>query len=310
MAPSTILLNTPVVFQLLSDRANLSDFENCELIWEEDSLIVTLNSKKTQVKIPALSNETWLRDCLKRSPIKKVYLDPTMEETMIKSWVDLCESAQKQIYLKVPSIDDLPQLRQPRLWWVKRVADRFAASILLLLLSPLMIVLSIGVWVDSPGPVLFRQWRVGNQGQLFRIYKFRSMQIGAEARHHEVMGKQVGLHKLKHDPRITRVGQWLRTLSLDELPQLINVLQGNMSLVGPRPWALYDAIRIESRLRGRLNVMPGITGPWQVSTRSNELDLYAVTCCDLAYLQQWNLIRDFRILLITIPKVLFRNGAY
>ena len=136
------------------------------------------------------------------------------------------------------------------------------------------------------------------------------MQVDAEARHHEVMGKQVGLHKLKNDPRITRVGYWLRQLSLDELPQLFNVLKGEMSLVGPRPWALYDAIRIESRLQRRLNVLPGITGPWQVSTRSNELDLYAVTCRDLAYLQQWNLLKDFRILLMTIPKVLFRNGAY
>ena len=229
---------------------------------------------------------------------------------MIKSWIEICNAAQKQIFLKVPSAPDLPQSKRAGAWRIKRVIDWLAAVILLLVLSPLMGLLAVCVRLDSPGPMLFRQWRVGYQGQLFQICKFRSMQVDAEARHHEVMGKQAGLHKLKKDPRITRVGYWLRQLSLDELPQLFNVLQGDMSLVGPRPWARYDAIRIESGLRKRLNVLPGITGPWQVSTRSNELDLYAVTCRDLAYLQQWGLMKDFKILLLTIPKVFFRSGAY
>ncbi|MEM1252660.1 MAG: heterocyst development glycosyltransferase HepC [Cyanobacteria bacterium P01_H01_bin.21] len=310
MTTSTILLNTPVVLNLSSETDAPSAFENCSLTWEQDALTVTLMPPSAKNKIPALQNKVWLQNCLQRSPASRVYLDPAMEESVIKSWVEICNATQKQIFLKIPSVSDLPQSKRAGTWQIKRVIDWLAAAILLLVLSPLMVLLAVCVRLDSPGPMLFRQWRVGYQGQLFQICKFRSMQVAAEARHHEVMGKQVGLHKLKNDPRTTRVGYWLRQLSLDELPQLFNVLKGEMSLVGPRPWALYDAIRIESGLQSRLNVLPGITGPWQVSTRSNELDLYAVTCRDLAYLQQWNLLKDFRILLMTIPKVLFRNGAY
>lgn len=310
MKTSSILLNTPVVLHLPSETADSTVFENCSLIWEQDALTVMLVAPGTSIKIPALQNTEWLQSCLRCSPISKVYLDPSMEETVIKAWIEICQATQKKIFLKVPSALDLPQTKLPGLWRIKRWMDWLAAAISLLLLSPLMMLLAICVWLDSNGPVLFRQWRVGDQGQLFQMYKFRSMQVDAETRHHEVVGQQVGLHKLKHDPRVTRVGYWLRAFSLDELPQLFNVLQGNMSLVGPRPWALYDAVQIESRLRDRLSVMPGITGPWQVSTRANELDLYAVTCRDLAYLQKWNLLKDFRILLMTIPRILLRTIAY
>ena len=310
MKTSTILLNTPLVLNLSPETDASSAFENCSLTWEHDALTVTLMTPNAKNKIPALQNKVWLQNCLQRSPVSKVYLDPAMEESIIKSWVEICDAAQKQIFLKVPSAPDLPQAMQPRLWRIKRLVDWLAAAILLLVWSPLMLLVAVCIRLDSAGPVLFRQWRVGNQGQLFQIYKFRSMRVDAEAQHHEVMGNQIGLHKLKNDPRITRVGTWLRTLSLDELPQLFNVLKGEMSLVGPRPWALYDAVRIDSKLQGRLNVMPGITGPWQVSTRSNELDLYAVTCRDLAYSQQWSLSKDFLILLLTIPRVLWRTGAY
>lgn len=309
MTASTILLKAPIIFQLPSTDKAPSTFENCILTWEDSALIVALRSIETEVEVPALKNEIWLQDCLRRSAIRKVYLDPMMEESLLKAWADICEATGKKVYLKVPAVLDLPQVKQPRLWRVKRLADWLAAALLLVMLSPLMMLLAVWVRLDSPGPALFRQWRVGYQGQLFRICKFRSMQVDAEAQHHEVMGNQEGLHKLKKDPRVTRIGYWLRKLSLDELPQLFNVLRGEMSLVGPRPWAIYDAVRIEPALQGRLNALPGITGPWQVSVRSNELDLYAVTCRDLAYLQQWHLVKDLTVLLLTVPKVLLGTGA-
>lgn len=273
-------------------------------------MFVTARDPENIRRVPALKNETWLKNCLLRSPIRRIYLDPAMPEPVIKAWADAAADTGKEAYLKVPAIaEGMPLLQQPISWRIKRLADGFAAAALLVSLSPLMLLIAVGIRIDSQGPVLFQQWRVGHHGQLFRICKFRSMETNAEARHHEVMGDQQGLHKLAHDPRITRLGYWLRKLSLDELPQLFNVLQGEMSLVGPRPWALYDAVRIAPDLQARLNALPGITGPWQVSGRSNELDLYAVTCRDLAYLQQWSLVKDLKVLLLTVPKVLLGIGA-
>ncbi|MEL7069114.1 MAG: heterocyst development glycosyltransferase HepC [Cyanobacteria bacterium J06581_3] len=310
MPASTVLLKTPVVFHFPSNDSNSSAFENCRLTWDQSLLIVTSVRCGTETIMPALKDEDWLQDCLRNSSVRDVYLDPLLEESVLKTWACLCRKTGKQVYLTVPSIPYLPQVRQPFFWRVKRLADWLVAGVLLVVLSPLMLLLAVLIRLDSKGPVLFRQWRVGGQGQLFQICKFRSMRAGAEMQHHEVMGNQVGLHKLQEDPRVTRVGRWLRKLSLDELPQLLNVLWAEMSLVGPRPWAIYDAVRIRPELQQRLHVLPGITGPWQVSTRSTELDLCTVTRRDLSYLRNWSLLRDLNILFLTIPKALFGSGAY
>lgn len=310
MVTSTILLKTPTILPSVMSLQTPSMFDHCTLRWDHDSLFVTTLSSETTYQIPALQNQTWLQECLLHSPVQQVYLDPTMDEAQLNAWAEICQVTGKNAYLKIPPVADLPQSKEAGLWRMKRLADWFASLVLLFILSPLLLVIAFLIQADSQGPILFQQWRVGYQGRLFKIYKFRSMQVGAEARHHEVMRHQQGLHKLKNDPRITQVGHWLRRFSLDELPQLINVLKGEMSLVGPRPWAIYDAVRIKPELRGRLNALPGITGAWQVSGRSNELDLYAVTCRDLAYLQKWSLTKDFGVLLLTIPKVLLGIGSY
>ena len=310
MTTSTVLLKAPIVFQLPLTTTAPSVFSECSLIWEQDALIVRPRFSATEPKIPALENEGWLRDCLHRSSVKKVYLDPKMEASMFQAWADICHATQKQVYLRVPSAHDLPQVRQPKLWRVKRMADWLVAALLWGVLSPLMALLSVLVRLDSPGPILFKQWRVGYQGRLFQICKFRSMEINAEVQHHKVMGNQPGLHKLEHDPRVTRVGRWLRRFSLDELPQLLNVLKGEMSLVGPRPWALYDAVRIEPVLRRRLRALPGMTGMWQVTTRSKGCDLTSVNRMDLDYLRQWTFQEDLKLLLMTVPKVVTGFGAF
>ena len=310
MTASTVLLKAPNVFQVPSAPAVASPFENCALVWEENVLIVKPRAYKAEPEMPALKNEVWLRDCLRRSPIKRVYLDPQLEASKLQAWADICHATGKQIYLRVPSAPDLPQIRQPISWRIKRLADWLVACLLWLLLSPLMGILALCIRLDSRGPILFRQWRVGYQGRLFQICKFRSMEAGAEAQHHSVMGAQSGLHKLEADPRVTRVGRWLRKFSLDELPQLLNVLRGEMTLVGPRPWALYDAVRIDPWLRRRLSALPGITGMWQVTTRSQGRDLTSVNRMDLDYLRQWTFQEDLKLLLLTVPKVVTGFGAY
>jgi len=195
-------------------------------------------------------------------------------------------------------------------WWLKRLVDWSAAALLMLVVGPLMLGLSVLMLMQSPGSIFFSQWRVGERGKLFRILKFRTMVTGAELYHHQVMGHQAGLHKCEDDPRVTPIGRWMRKYSLDELPQLINVLRGEMSLVGPRPWALYDAVRLSPSVRQRLNALPGITGIWQVTGRSHLRDLDAVNRVDLRYLGNWSLREDFKILLLTVPKVLSGFGAF
>ncbi len=239
----------------------------------------------------------------------RICLDSRLSPSDLSLWIETCRVRNRRVVMHIPLHLELPCDHSPKAWTLKRWIDRIAATVMLTALSPLLLGLAIVVALDSPGPILFKQWRVGQSGTFFQIYKFRSMQVDAEQHHQELMGNQQGLHKLEHDPRITRSGRWLRKYSLDELPQLLNVLKGEMSLVGPRPWALYDARRISSEVRSRLNATPGITGAWQVEERSNLLDLQAVTNRDLDYLQQWSLWQDFKILLKTIPKVLSGFGA-
>lgn len=282
----------------------------CTLKWRQEKLWVSHTKLGRQLHLPALNSEQWLKRCLCYSPVKAVCLDPRLGEMRLNLWANICHQVNKRVFLRIPSTPKLPQKQSVLSWRVKRVTDCFAAVVLLLILSPVMLGIAGLIQVFSPGPIFFKQWRVGKRGQLFQIIKFRTMIVDAEKLHYRVMGNQKGLHKRKDDPRITPLGRWLRKYSLDELPQLINVLQGEMSLVGPRPWALYDAIRISPIDQRRLNALPGITGAWQLQARSTLLDLEAVNHCDLNYLDTWSLWQDLKILVLTIPKVLSGFGAY
>lgn len=288
----------------------LSDYQ---FKWRQKQLWVRRCSHRSgQPYLPALDNKAQLVDCLKHSPIALVRLDANLGDARLKHWADACEQAGKAIYLWVPTAPEVSKRQQRPLWWLKRLLDWSLAALLVTFLSPLLMALALIVRLDSPGPILFRQWRVGERGRIFRIYKFRTMWADAEKRHHEIMANQQEhcLHKHPRDPRITPVGRWMRRYSLDELPQLFNVLLGEMSLVGPRPWALYDAVRISPAMQPRLNALPGITGAWQVEMRSTLLDLDMVNRRDLEYLRNWSLGQDLKILLLTVPRVLTGFGAY
>jgi lipopolysaccharide/colanic/teichoic acid biosynthesis glycosyltransferase len=308
---ANILLTTSRVLTLDLDNNSQTGLylPACRLKWRRKMLWVTKVTDNFQL-IPALKRQQWLQECLNNSWVKVVCLDSELGEQGIGVWADTCRQAQKKVFLRITSSHQILDRYNGFCWSIKRFLDWGSAAILLLLLSPIMLAIAFLVKLSSPGRVLFRQWRVGKRGKLFQIYKFRTMSIDAEQQHHEVMGDRNGLHKLENDPRITFLGKWLRKFSLDELPQLLNVLRGEMSLVGPRPWALYDALRLGEAGNERLNALPGITGAWQVKSRSKLLDLNAVTKCDLEYLYSWSLIRDFKILLLTVPKVLSGSGAY
>ena len=196
--------------------------------------------------------------------------------------------------------------------FAKRSFDFVSASAACLLLSPVMAILAILVRKDSPGPVLFKQERVGKDGKVFDVLKFRTMVANAEDLKADLMDRNEGdgpLFKMKNDPRITRVGGFLRKTSLDELPQLWNVVRGEMSLVGPRPALPKEMADWHEDLYGRLRVKPGITGMWQVSGRSGT-SFEEYTRLDLYYVDNWNLVVDLAILIKTIPAVLKSDGAY
>jgi exopolysaccharide biosynthesis polyprenyl glycosylphosphotransferase len=210
-------------------------------------------------------------------------------------------------------IVNLPPMRLSRsVRLTKRVVDVTVAGLGLLLLAPALAVIAAAVKLDSRGPVFFRQERHGRGGSIFRIVKFRTMQVGAEderpalAPLNELEG---ALFKMKDDPRITRVGGLLRRTSIDELPQLWNVLKGEMSLVGPRPFVVHESSQITGWASRRLDITPGITGVWQVLGRT-DLPYEEMVKLDYIYVTNWSLWWDFKILGQTIPVVLSRKGAY
>jgi exopolysaccharide biosynthesis polyprenyl glycosylphosphotransferase len=195
---------------------------------------------------------------------------------------------------------------------VKRVFDIICSLVLILMSLPVMAMVGIAIKLDSPGPVLFKQKRVGENGQVFTMYKFRSMVVDAEKRQAEVnKTNEAGqvVHKSKNDPRITRVGNLIRSTSLDELPQLFNVFFGDMSLVGPRPELPWLVEKYEPWQHKRLAVPQGITGWWQVNGRSDK-PLHLNTEDDLYYVQHYSLLLDLWILWKTFAVVLKRQGAY
>jgi len=193
---------------------------------------------------------------------------------------------------------------------LKRAFDLLGVSIGLLAVSPLLGVIAVAIKLDGRGPVFFRQLRVGRHGRRFYMLKFRTMVPDAEALKDSLRHRneaQEGLFKIADDPRVTRVGSFLRKSALDELPQLLNILKGQMSLVGPRPLVIEEDQRVEGWHRQRLELMPGMTGPWQILGPAR-VPLKEMVALDYLYVANWSLWIDIKILLRTVPHVLGRRG--
>lgn len=197
--------------------------------------------------------------------------------------------------------------------FAKRALDVAASLLLLLALAPLLATIALLVYLEDRGPVLYAQVRIGEGGRPFRMFKFRSMVVDADARRADLETDDLatdGLRfKMRRDPRITRIGRWIRRASIDELPQLWNVLRGEMSLVGPRPAIPSEVEQYDARERRRLNAAPGITCTWQVAGRS-ELPFDRQVDLDLRYIAERSFWLDLGLLLRTVPAVLSGRGAY
>jgi len=212
-----------------------------------------------------------------------------------------------------PLVELTAQTLKAQQFAIKRAVDVLGATLGLIVLAPLFAALGAIIKLDSPGPVIFKHRRIGTGGRPFLMLKFRTMVDGADALRpslaHLNRTGDPRLFKIPNDPRVSRVGRWLRRWSLDELPQLWNVLTGEMSLVGPRPFPESDFMEYQVHHFARLGAKPGITGLWQVSGRSDIVAFEEVVALDTKYVREWSVLLDLRILLQTVPVVIRRNGA-
>ncbi len=200
--------------------------------------------------------------------------------------------------------------RSDEFW--KRLLDVVGAVAGLILLSPVFLIAAIAVKLDTPGPVIYRRRVMARGGGEFDAYKFRTMVVNGDevlAAHPELLARWQREQKLENDPRVTRVGKWLRKFSIDELPQLVNVLRGEMSLVGPRMIAPVEMAHFGEYAQERLSVKPGLTGLWQIAGRA-DLPYEQRLIYDIRYVRTRNLWMDIKIIFLTIPAVLFGRGAY
>lgn len=226
----------------------------------------------------------------------------------------LYRRGQPEIFAGLPTLNLETSLIDGVDYHVKRLMDFWGALLGILLLSPMFGVIAIAIKASSPGPVFFRQERMGLHGKIFQVWKFRTMSADAAQQQAALEGQNESqdgvLFKIKADPRVTSVGKFLRHTSLDELPQLFNVVMGQMSLVGPRPLPLRDVAQFDPWHHTRHQVLPGITGLWQVSGRSDIDNFDDAARLDLHYIDNWSLNLDLEILLETVRIVLFGHGAY
>jgi lipopolysaccharide/colanic/teichoic acid biosynthesis glycosyltransferase len=237
-------------------------------------------------------------------------LDPTVRRELIRQISDsLNPKVRYRRALKITAWETTIKFS----YILKRLLDISVSITVLMVLLPLLLCTAIAIWIEDPGPVFYTQIRVGRNGRHFRFYKFRSMVINADKFKQELADRNESaagvIFKMKKDPRITKVGKIIRKFSIDELPQLLNVLLGDMSLVGPRPPLPGEVAKYTLEQRKRLHVIPGITCLWQVSGRS-DIPFTDQVKLDMQYIQSAGFLNDIRLLLKTIPAVLTGKGAY
>ncbi len=253
-----------------------------------------------------------------RSELIRRLIDIGVQVDLVSGEPDLCSSNAALHYLEGLPVLTVPSIQVPRTWGaLKRVFDLIGAGLGLLVLFPLLAGFAIAIRLGSPGSVLFRQRRIGRHGKSFELLKLRTMVDGAdqmkprvaELNMHTGVDNGRSMFKIPSDPRVTRFGAFLRRWSLDELPQLWNVLKGDMSLVGPRPLVPEEAELVEGRYEVRLMMRPGITGPWQTLGRS-DIGFEDMLRLDYTYVMNWTLTEDLKLLMKTVGAVAWARGAY
>jgi hypothetical protein len=225
----------------------------CRLKWRQGQLLVRLSQDVKQPYLPSLESKQWLVECLKHSPVQLVCIDPALGEVALQRWAEACEQARKPVFLR-RAIQELSRKQSKLSERVRQLIDWIVAFLLLILLSPVMLALLVLMHIYSPGPIFSRQWHVRAKGKLFRVIKFRTTEVN-------------------NDSRITAIGHWMCKYGLGKLPQLFNVLRGEMSLFGPRPLTLSEAMCSSLESQRRLNALRGSAEIQSVEVMITQLDL-------------------------------------
>jgi exopolysaccharide biosynthesis polyprenyl glycosylphosphotransferase len=284
-----------------------NDLDDLGVLGGEDALVQVLRRYRATRVVLAFSKRPHNRilEVIRAAGLKDVYL------SIVPRYFEIMTANAEIVDVEGIPLVEIPAARLSRLErTIKRSFDLVLTVPGLILIAPLLVLIAVAIKIDSPGPVFFRQERRGRDESVFRIYKFRTMRRDAEEQRDELLEENESdgpLFKIRADPRVTRVGRLLRELSLDELPQLLNVVKGEMSLVGPRPFVVHEDEKIGGWARRRLDLTPGITGLWQVLGR-NEIPYEEMVKLDYLYVNNWSLWWDARLLLRTLPIVFGRRG--
>lgn len=324
LAPRTLLVGSLKHFTKFNDFLEKSNLD-CNIIG-----YISVSDDCTDKYLGSISN---LEHIIREKAIDQVYImNRRSYNTDIAPTVELCMEMGITVKIIMSSytpidarnfvnnIGTYPVITYHRIclssWalFAKRIIDIFGALVGIIALSPIMLITAIAIKLDSNGPVIFKQRRVGQNGRHFNMYKFRSMCVDAEEKKKELMAQnEVSsnlMFKIKNDPRITRVGHFIRKTSIDELPQFFNVLIGNMSLVGTRPPTLDEVDLYKRSHWRRISIKPGITGMWQVSGRSSIKDFEKIVEMDTEYIDHWSIFLDFKILIKTVLSIFTKDSAF
>jgi lipopolysaccharide/colanic/teichoic acid biosynthesis glycosyltransferase len=242
-------------------RENLDKHSYCTLKWRRGQLLVRL-PEQNQPYLPSLECSESLVKCLKHSPASLVRIDPKLGEAKLRLWADACLKAGKPMFVSIPRAQKLPNQRIP-FKWLKFVIEWLAACIFLVVVSPFMLGLMAMMLVYSKGALFEREWHVGERGKLFQVIKLRTTDVTIET----------SLSERESEENVTPIGSWMRKYGLDNLPQLLNVLRGEIHLTGRRSWKLEDAIFLNAEGQKRLNKAPGLASSWQIETEASLLHL-------------------------------------
>ncbi|MGB3652906.1 MAG: heterocyst development glycosyltransferase HepC [Rivularia sp. (in: cyanobacteria)] len=235
----------------------------CTLQWRRNQLLVKTNGTIKQPYMPLLDNHESLKECLKHSSVELVRIDPNLGEEKVKLWANACMSVSMPIYLRISAAQKQPK-PTTLLWRLKRLSEWAIASVVLLVVSPLMLMLAVLMRIDAQAPLFERSWYVGERGKLFQLIKYRTFCVNQK-------NDRPRLNTEKASSKTTQLARWMRKYGLDNLPQLLNVIRGEMGLFGSRCWTLEDAVKLTPENQKQLNNLPGIMSSWEVEAEESNI---------------------------------------